>query len=324
MKKLKLILTNSGLTGQLLLKMKVDNKFDPCEICGTDSWVSVYEGPIRAGSFGSYKNDGTVAICNGCGVGRLAEADSIDTKAYESKEYRVTVDQGLEITDFFRHADPIQIHHLVAARPYAFRGKTVADIGCGAGSFIDHISGLAEKIIAIEPTTMYQNSLRRRGYEVYSYASEAIAVRSGSVDYAFAFQVIEHVRNPRTFLSEILTLLKPGGTLLIATPNRNDIMMKLLPEEFPSFFYRIVHRWYFDCKSLTRSAIEAGFNIESERYLHTMNMSNMLSWLIQRRPTGSTYSLPGIENAADTLWNTYLETSGQADTLFLKVTKPAN
>ena len=36
------------------------------------------------------------------------------------------------------------------------RNKIVADIGCGAGSFSDHISGLAEKIIAIEPTVMYQ------------------------------------------------------------------------------------------------------------------------------------------------------------------------
>ncbi len=304
--------------------MEVENKFDSCEICGTNSWVTVYEGPIRSGSFGSFKNDGTVAICPECGVGRLAEVDSIDAKAYESKEYRVAVNQGLEIKDFYRVADPIQIYHLTATWPYTFRGKTVADIGCGAGSFIDHISGLADKIIAIEPTTMYHDSLRGRGYEVYSYASEAVDVRPASVDYAITFQVIEHVRNPRIFLSEILALLKPGGTLLIATPNRNDIMMKLLPDEFPSFFYRIVHRWYFDSKSLTRSAIEAGFVVESERYMHTMNMSNMLSWLIQRRPTGNDKSLPGIDNTADTLWKTYLETSGQADTLFLKVKKPNN
>lgn len=296
--------------------------FNRCEICSADDWMPVYKGPIRAGGFGTFRDNATVAVCNSCGVGRLAEQDSIDVKAYESKEYRQAVNQGLEVTDFFRHADPVQIYHMGAAWPYSFRGKTVADIGCGAGSFIDHISGLAEKIIAVEPTEMYQDSLRKRGYEVYNYTNEAIAVRSGSVDYAVAFQVIEHVQNPRTFLAEILALLKPGGTLLIATPNRNDIMMKLLPEEFPPFFYRIVHRWYFNMESLTRSALEAGFRVESEKYMHTMNMSNMLSWLIQRRPTGNGSNLPGIDQTADTLWNTYLETSGQADTLFLKVTKP--
>jgi SAM-dependent methyltransferase len=302
--------------------MKNVVKFGACEICGTNSWTIIYEGPIRVGGFGTFRNDASVANCSGCGVGRLAEEDSIDLKAYESQEYRVAVDQGLKVADFFLHADPVQIYHMAAAWPYSFRGKTVADIGCGAGSFIDHISGIAETIIAVEPTAMYQDSLRNRGYEVYSYANEAIAVRPESVDYAVAFQVIEHVQNPRKFLAEILELLKPGGTLLIATPNRNDIMMKLLPDEFPSFFYRIVHRWYFDQCSLTRSAVEAGFEVESELYMHTMNMSNMLTWLLKRKPSGNSTHLPGINKKADTLWNTYLETSGQADTLFLKVRKP--
>ncbi len=296
--------------------------FGPCEICGTNAWTLVYRGPVRAGGFGSVREDGKVAVCGGCSVGRLSEAQSIDAKAYESEEYRVAVNQGLKVEDFFKHADPVQVHHMSAAWPYSFRGKVVADIGCGAGSFVDHISGLAEKIIAVEPTAMYQDSLRKRGYEVYSYTNDAAVSNKDSVDYAVVFQVIEHVQNPRTFLAEILNLLKPGGKLLIATPNRNDIMMKLLPDEFPSFFYRIVHRWYFDMNSLARSAEEAGFEIESKRFMHTMNMSNMLSWLIQRRPTGSMTSLPGIDQTADTLWNTYLETSRQADTLFLQVSKP--
>ena len=302
--------------------MNEEKMFLPCEICGTDSWTISFQGRIRAGGFGTFRDNATVATCNGCGVGRLAEKDSIEAKAYESPEYRKAVAQGLEVNDFFRHADPVQLHHMVAAWPYSFRGKTVADIGCGAGSFIDHISGLVEKIIAIEPTLMYQDSLKERGYEVYNYTSEANSVRPGTVDYAVAFQVIEHVQNPLSFLKEILTLLKPGGTLLIATPNKDDIMLKLLPEEFPSFFYRIVHRWYFDRNSLTRSAVEAGYKIVTEKYLHTMNMSNMLSWLIQHRPTGNIQNLPGINDSANALWNVYLETSGQADTLFLTVTKP--
>ncbi|NQU32514.1 MAG: class I SAM-dependent methyltransferase [Bacteroidetes bacterium] len=297
--------------------------FAPCEICDTNSWVSTYRGPIRAGGFGSFRNDAVIATCSGCGVERLAEADSIDSKAYDSKEYRTVVDQGLKIEDFFSQADPVQINYMIAgAWPFSFRDKTVADIGCGGGSFIDNIKGLAENIIAIEPTAMYQDSLRKRGYEVYSYVSEAIVKQEESVDLAVSFQVIEHVQNPRSFLAEIYDLLKPGGTLLIATPNRNDILMKLLPDEFPSFYYRIVHRWYFHRESLARCAVEAGFKIESEKYLHTMNMSNMLSWLIQRRPTGNLGTLPGIDNTADALWNTYLVTSGQTDTLFLELSKP--
>lgn len=135
------------------------------------------------------------------------------------------------------------------------------------------------------------------------------------------FQVIEHVLNPRIFLAEIAALLKPGGTLVIATPNREDVLMKLLPEEFPSFFYRTVHRWYFDRLSLRHCVdLAGGLKVEAERYVHTFGMSNTLSWLKERRPTGNK-RLPCINNVADQLWSSYLETSGQTDTLFILARK---
>ena len=55
------------------------------------------------------------------------------------------------------------------------------------------------------------------------------------VDFVVTFQVIEHVEDPVKFLQVIYQLLKPGGKLLIATPNSNDIMLKLLPQEFNFF-----------------------------------------------------------------------------------------
>ncbi len=122
------------------------------------------------------------------------------------------------------------------------------------------------------------------------------------------FQVIEHVENPVKFLQEIFFLLKPGGKLLIATPNRNDVMLKLMPLEFKPFFYRKVHRWYFDTSSLSFTAKKAGFIIKEELQLHTMNMSNMLSWLTIKKPIGNNSVFDGI--------NSY------ADTLFLMLTKP--
>lgn len=290
--------------------------FQPCEICGINDWHFFYEGPIRTGSFDTQTEGGKVALCGGCGVARLDEQFSIEVTAYEGDDYRIAMAQGLEVEDFFSHADPTQIHNLSAFWPLTLRGQVIADIGCGAGSFLDHVSGLADKVIAVEPTKRYHNSLRHRGYEVYSYAADAVKSHPEGVDLAVTFQVIEHVLNPRTFLTEIAALLKPGGALFIATPNREDVLMKLLPEEFPAFFYRTAHRWYFDRSSLRRCVEAGGLQVDSERYLHTYGMSNAFSWMKERRPTGNT-SLPGINNVADQLWSSYLETSGQADTLYV-------
>jgi len=288
-----------------------------CEICGVNGWNSiVYEGVIRTGSFGTQTKGGKVARCVGCGVDRLDETVNIAASAYESDSYRIAMEQGLEVKDFFSHADPFQIYNLSSFWPLNLRGKTIADIGCGAGSFLSHVSGLAEKVIAVEPTERYHNSLRQRGYDVYSYVADALKVHPGSIDIAVTFQVIEHVSNPREFLTEIAALLKPGGSLILATPNRDDILMKLLPEEFPSFFYRTAHRWYFDRLSLRHCVKASGLLIESERYLQTYGMSNALLWMKERRPRGNT-PLPGIDHLADQLWRGYLDASGQSDNIFV-------
>jgi 2-polyprenyl-3-methyl-5-hydroxy-6-metoxy-1,4-benzoquinol methylase len=291
--------------------------FKPCEICGANGWNSiVYEGGIRTGSFGTQTEGGKVARCDGCGVDRLEEAVNIAASAYESDSYRIAMEQGLEVKDFFSHADPFQIYNLSAFWPLNLRGKVIADIGCGAGSFLSHVSGLAEKLIAVEPTQRYHNSLRLRGYDVFSYAEDALKAHPGGIDVAVTFQVIEHVLNPREFLNKIAALLKPGGSLIIATPNRDDILMKLLPEEFPSFFYRKAHRWYFDRLSLRHCVKASGLLIESERYIQTYGLSNALLWMKERRPMGNT-PLPGIDHVADQLWHGYLEASGQSDNLFV-------
>ena len=35
------------------------------------------------------------------------------------------------------------------------------------------------------------------------------------------FQVIEHIKRDRDFLKEIYRVLKPGGKLILTTPNKN-------------------------------------------------------------------------------------------------------
>lgn len=144
----------------------------------------------------------------------------------------------------------------------------------------------------------------------------AAASHARRVDVAFAIQVIEHVENPLAFLTEIRPLLARDGVLVLSTPNRADILMDLLPEDFPPFFYRTQHRWYFDVASLTRCAAAAGFTVIETRYVHRYSIANAMLWLRDCRPMGRTPLAP-LDGALDGLWRSWLEANGRADNLYL-------
>ncbi len=290
--------------------------FTICEICGAGTWRTVYEGPVRDGTFGTLRDGASVARCSGCGAERLEESICPDESFYETDAYRRKLKQALDAGAYFREHDELQGFALGTLPLGSLRGKTVADIGCAGGSFLDCVAGLAARKVAVEPCSIYHESLAKRGYVVFPYAVEAAAELRGRVDLAVSFQVIEHVRNPREFMAEIRPLLAPDGVLLISTPNRNDILMELLPDDFPAFFYRVVHRWYFDAESLSQCARYAGYEVENIRFVHRYGLSNALAWLRDRRPSGRA-RLATIEPAVDRYWQSYLEGSGRADCIFM-------
>jgi hypothetical protein len=68
--------------------------------------------------------------------------------------------------------------------------------------------------------------------------------------------------------------------------------MELLPDDFPSFFYRTVHRWYFNVASLAECAKLAGFEVVETQFVHRYGMANAIAWLRDRRPVSNGRSRP--------------------------------
>lgn len=287
-----------------------------CEICGAQNWGGVYSGKVRDGVFKKYREGAEVLRCGGCGAERLAEAFCLQPADYESGEYRAKLEQEQDIAAHNSAHDLFQKFPLDVLWPMNFRDKTIADIGCAAGTFLDHVIGTAQRCIGVEPNVFFHDYLRARGVEVYDYAADAAKALPHSVDLAVTLQVIEHTANPRAFLAEIRPLLKPDGMLLVSTPNRHDMLMSLLPDEFPSFFYRTVHRWYFEVESLKACAKLAGYETVWVRHVHRYGLSNAMAWLRDRKPNGWN-RLPGIEPAADLMWKAILEQDGRSDNLFV-------
>jgi len=96
--------------------------------------------------------------------------------------------------------------------------------------------------------------------------------------------------------------------------------LDILPDDYPSFFYRVVHRWYFNSLSLVFCAEASGFKVEQIVSLHRYSMSNMMNWLINKKPLGNN-KISGKDKSAGDLWKTYLEKNVKSDCLYLILSK---
>jgi SAM-dependent methyltransferase len=292
--------------------------FPQCPICATNGWTRLYNGPVRDGIFGASR-EATVARCSGCGVDRLAESACLQKEDYESHAYRAKLAQAHDVGRHFDMHDELARFTTEIVWPRSLRKAVVADIGCGGGSLLDHLGALPARAIAVDPDQAFAPSLHARGYDWYASCEAAGAAIGAGLDIAFCIQVIEHVDAPREFLASIRALLKPSGILVLSTPNRRDILMDLLPDDFPAFFYRTQHRWAFDADSLGDCARRAGFAVAETRHVHRYGMANAIHWLRDRKPKGRT-ALPPLDAAMDKHWQAWLEATGRADNLYLVLT----
>ena len=288
-----------------------------CEICG-NKFNEIYSGTIRDGVYGGCKNNAIVYECSSCKVQRLREADCIPEEFYKTGKYRELLEESLESNKALYEQDMMQHFTLKALYPNSLRDAKILDVGCGAGSLLDMLKNVSYSQIGIEPCGPYLEVLNKRGHKVYSSVSEAIEDEVEMVDYGFSIQVIEHVINPIKFLKEIRRLIKPGGKLLISTPNREDILMTLLEEKFRQFFYRTQHRWYFNENSLIKCAELSGFKVENVSFMHRYGLANTLHWLRDGEPKGM-LAMESIDEMQNAFWKASLEKNKQSDNLYIEL-----
>ena len=288
-----------------------------CAICGSAQRAVLYEGPIRTGGFGQVSAQTyTVFVCAGCGAGHLA----IDPVDYESGDYRLRVDGSDVAEDFHRTHDGEQALKLQMMGTGGLREAVVMDVGCGGGSFLDLVKGMCRTTIGIEPTPSLRAAVTAKGHRAFPYCHDVGKEWDEQVDVAVSFSVIEHVPDPAALLREVRRLLKPGGRLVVSTPNRRDWLLEALPEEYPRFFYRAVHAWYLDAGALTRLLTIAGFVEPRVTFHHRYDLSNAILWLRDKRPTGLgalAFAAPG-----DGVFRGMLEASGRTDYLYAFARKP--
>ncbi|CAM5793360.1 Methyltransferase type 11 domain-containing protein OS=Rhizobacter sp. Root404 OX=1736528 GN=ASC76_02100 PE=4 SV=1 [Rhizobacter fulvus] len=98
------------------------------------------------------------------------------------------------------------------------------DVGCGSGDFAAHMRRLGWRCQGTEfDPDAARHARETHGIEVELGDISQIRYEDERFDAITARHVIEHVREPADFLAECWRILKPGGRLVLLTPNADSL-----------------------------------------------------------------------------------------------------
>jgi 2-polyprenyl-3-methyl-5-hydroxy-6-metoxy-1,4-benzoquinol methylase len=148
--------------------------------------------------------------------------------------------------------------------PYINNDSMVADLGCGYhGNFLKKVSGKIKfgigYDISINNKNLPKNIILKK-----ADLNKGFNDKNNYYDSITVLAVLEHIKNPETFLINIKTMLNNGGKVIITTPHKKSKSIL----EFLSFKIGLIskdeikdHKNYFDEKSLKILLKVTGFKI---------------------------------------------------------------
>ena len=96
------------------------------------------------------------------------------------------------------------------------RPKSILEIGCGAGEFLQKVSSGVEYSLGLDINESALELARQKGLEV---CAKSVHDLEKSFDMIVLFEVLEHLKSPGEILRAIERKLNLGGVLVIAVPN---------------------------------------------------------------------------------------------------------
>lgn len=105
------------------------------------------------------------------------------------------------------------------------------DVGCGDGTFLHQMQGRGWQVDGVDFDRKAIESARLRfGLQLRHGDLASAGFGAATFDAVTLKHVIEHVPDPAGLLAEALRVLKPGGRLVVATPNADSLGHQVFKE----------------------------------------------------------------------------------------------
>jgi SAM-dependent methyltransferase len=219
-----------------------------CPVCGDDQPIVVYD----VSPYG-------VVRCQSCTTSYLSPrlSESAMLRFYEDDKYFENGDVGY--TSYLRQEKSLRYsfrRFLQQLHRRTLTGGALLEVGCGYGFLLDEAKPYFDRRVGIDFSSAV-TSASARADRVYQGDLEAIP-REERFDCIILVSVIEHVHSPVEYLRKLRDRLRPGGKIVVATPNVDSIFRRLLGLRWPAFQVIPEHVAFYNRPTLSALMSKAG------------------------------------------------------------------
>ena len=237
---------------------------ESCSACGSNSIEPLFEAihtpvllcelwPDEAAAVECPRGDIRLGYCDACGL--------IENHAYEAElvHYSDAYENSLEGSPLFQEYQGTLAQEIIDR--HGLHGKRVMEVGCGNGSFLLKLCEQNGNTgLGFDPSYPSELPTSRLGGSVQFHRSYfGPGEEHPTVDLVVSRQVLEHIPEPRPFLSDVLKAgLAPGGdsAIVLEVPNTEATLRNLALWEVT-----YEHCTYFTRGSLARLLASCGFDV---------------------------------------------------------------
>ena len=183
----------------------------------------------------------------------------------------------------------------IAACFAPYLSGSVAEVGAGIGAMSQWLLPMADHMDLVEPSPNLIDILRQKfdgnpKAKVIDLSLQSYIDTAGkqTLDAAVMVNLLEHIEDDVAVLSDLKSLLRPGGHLLVFVP--------AMPSLYSALDREVGHHRRYSRKQLAATATGAGYDIVSLRYFDILGV---IPWWLVNTMGGKKRFDPGLSKLYD-------------------------
>lgn len=194
-----------------------------CPVCDSPDFIELYDLSRQTSCLNI---PGKVVRCDCCKLRYKVPAGAIDFTAIYGSQYHAAMTQQSYLSGWYTPLHFNKIAKLLR-KLVTTPGASLLDVGAAEGALVRAALEVGFDARGIELCREHVDAAKRAGIPV-DYGDVTSLIGKGRFDVITLTDLVEHLERPVEVLSCLVRdLLKPGGILLVGTPNHNALVVKL-------------------------------------------------------------------------------------------------